>query len=357
MTLRFQDPLWLLLLLPLMLLGLAAVRRQRRVAVLYSDVSLLETLPVTLALRVKRLLPWVRLVGMALVVAALARPQAGVEEFRVQTEGLAIQMCTDRSGSMAALDFNLDDQQVDRLTVVKRTFRDFVLGRGKLPGRPDDLIGLITFGGFVEPRCPLTLDHGALVQVLDEVEIPKPIFNNRGEIVNERLWREDSQTAIGDALAVAANRLKKIKAKSKVIILLTDGEQTAGALKPHEGAQVAKALGLRVYTIGIGGTGVAPMPDPVPDAFGRRVLRQAPVRIDEKTLSEVAETTGGRYFNAKDTQALEDVYAEIDRLEKSPSEGRLYSEYRELYQWLMFPGLGLILLQVALSATRFRSLP
>ena len=200
MNLRFQDPLWLGLLLVLGVVGYLAIRRQRRVAVLFSDVSLLRTLPTTPALRVKRALPWVRLAGLALVIAALARPQHGVEEFRLHTEGIAIQMCIDRSGSMAALDFNVDGQQVDRLTVVKRVFHDFVMGKGKLPGRPDDLIGLVTFGGYVEPKCPLTLDHGALVQVLDGVEIPHPIFDNRGREINARLWQEDSQTAIGDAL-------------------------------------------------------------------------------------------------------------------------------------------------------------
>ena len=121
--------------------------------------------------------------------------------------------------------------------MIKRVFHDFVMGKGKLPGRPDDLIGLITFGGFVEPKCPLTLDHGALVQVLDAVEIPHPIFDSHGQEINQRLWQEDSQTAIGDALAVAANRLKNIQAKSKVIILLTDGEQTAGVLQPRGGGE------------------------------------------------------------------------------------------------------------------------
>ena len=178
-VLRFQDPLWLMLLVVVGLIGMLAIRRQRRVAVLFSDVSILRTLPVTLALRVKRALPWIRLAGLSLVIVALARPQRGIEEFRFRTEGIAIQMCIDRSGSMAALDFNLDGEQVDRLAVVKRTFHDFVMGKGKLPGRPDDLIGLITFGGFVEPKCPLTLDHGALVQVLDAVEIPHPIFDNQ----------------------------------------------------------------------------------------------------------------------------------------------------------------------------------
>jgi Ca-activated chloride channel family protein len=266
-------------------------------------------------------------------------------------------MCIDRSGSMAALDFNVDGQQVDRLAIVKQVFQDFVMGKGKLPGRPDDLIGLITFGGFVEPRCPLTLDHGALVEVLKEVEIPHPIFDNRGEEINRRLWQEDSQTAIGDALALAANRLKDAHAKSKVIILLTDGEQTAGVLQPVEGAKIAKTLGVKVYTIGIGSNGVVPIPDPYPDAFGRRVIRQEVFPLDEQTLKQIADVTGGKYFSAQDTESLEDVYAEIDRQEKSASEGRLYSEYHEWYQYFMFPGLGLILVEILLAGTRFRSLP
>ena len=357
MSLRFQDPLWLLLLLVLGVLGFLAIRRQRRVAVLFSDVSILRTLPTTLALRVKRALPWLRLAGLTLVIIALARPQHGVEEFRIRTEGIAIQMCIDRSGSMAALDFNIDGQQINRLAVVKRTFHDFVMGNGTLPGRPDDLIGLITFGGFVEPKCPLTLDHGALVQVLDEVEIPHPIFNNRGQEINQRLWHEDSQTAIGDALALAANRLKDVKAKSKVILLLTDGEQTAGVLQPLEGAKIAKTLGVKVYTIGIGSNGPVPYPDPYGDAFGRPVLHQEIFPLDEETLKKIADATGGKYQSAQDTESLENVYAEIDRLEKSVSEGRLYSEYHEWYQYFMFPGLGLILLEIVLAGTRFRSLP
>lgn len=357
MILRFQDPLWLLVLVVVGVIGILAIRRQRRVAVLFSDVSILRTLPATLALRAKRVVPWLRLLGLALVIAALARPQRGTEEFRIHTEGIAIQMCIDRSGSMAALDFNLDGTQVDRLTVVKRVFHDFVMGKGKLPGRPDDLVGLISFGGFVEPKCPLTLDHGALVQVLDAVEIPRPIFDSRGREINRRLWQEDSQTAIGDALALAANRLKDVKAKSKVIILLTDGEQTAGVLPPVEGARVAQTLGIKVYTIGIGTNGVVSVPDPYPDSFGRRVLRQQVFPLDEQTLRQIADTTGGKYYNAQDTESLENVYAEIDRLEKSASEGRLYSEYHELYQYFMLPGLGLILAQVVLASTRFRSLP
>ena len=357
MNFRFQTPLWLLLLIALGVIGVLAVRRQRRVAVLFSDVTILRSLPVTLALRIKRALPWVRLLGLALVIVALARPQRGVEEFRLQTEGIAIQMCIDHSYSMSSLDFNLDGRQVNRLDMVKRVFHDFVMGKGKLPGRPDDLIGLITFGGYVEPKCPLTLDHGALVQVLDAVEIPRLVFDRQGRVINEELFKGDSATAIGDALAVAAKRLRDIPAKSKVIILLTDGEQTDGVLAPLEGAKIAKTFGVKVHTIGIGTNGMVTFPDPMPDAFGKTVLRQQVFPLDEDTLRQIAEATGGKYFSAQDAQRLEDVYAEIDRLEKSPSEGRLYSEYHELYQWFLLPGLGLVLVQVVLAGTRFRSLP
>ena len=353
--LRFQDPLWLLLLIPLLGLGLLAIRRQQRVAVLYSDVSILGSLPVTLALRVKRLLPQVRILGMALVVIALARPQHGREEFRVRAEGVAIQMCIDRSGSMRAMDFRLDGKQVNRLEAVKRVFRDFVAGNGRLPGRPDDLIGLIAFGGYADAKCPLTLDHGALLQVLDSVEIPRPIFDSRGNLLNQSLFEEDLQTAIGDAVTLAVDRLKDVKAKSKVVILLSDGEQTAGVIDPPEAAETAKTFGIKIYSVGIGSTGWAPMP--MEDRFGRTVLQRQPVRLDEETLELLAETTEGRYFNAEDTEALEKVYAEIDKLEKTLSEGRLYTEYRELYQYAMFPGLGLILLEILLVCTRFRSLP
>ncbi len=355
--LQFQDPMWLLLLIPLAALATWAVRRRRRVAVLYSDVQLLRSLPVTLALRAKWLLPWVRVLGMALLIAALARPQHGREEFRIRTEGVAIQMCLDRSGSMQAMDFQLDGQRVNRLQAVKGVFRDFVAGKGGLPGRPDDLIGLIAFGGYADSKCPLTLDHGALLQVLETVEIPQPITDARGRVINKRLLEEEMATAIGDALALAVDRLKdkNIKAKSKVIILLSDGENTAGVIDPAEAAEAAKAFGIKVYTIGVGTSGRAPFP--AVDPFGREVLVAQQVRLDEETLKELAETTGGRYFNAQNTEALKDVCAEIDRLEKTVSEGRLYTEYRELCQYAMFPGLGLVLLEVLLACTRFRSLP
>ena len=352
---RFQDPIWLTMLIPLLVLGLLAIRRSHCVAVVYSDVGILKTLPTTMALRVKRFLPWLRIGGLALVVAALARPQHGKDEFHIQTEGIAIQMCIDRSDSMRAMDFRLDGRQVDRLDAVKQVFCDFVAGTGNLPGRPDDLIGLVSFGGFADSKCPLTLDHGALLEVVASVEIPQPIRDSQGRIINRRLLEEELATAIGDAVVLAVDRLKDVESESKVIILLSDGMQTAGVVDPAEAAETAKAFGIKVYTIGVGSTGMAPTPQV--DAFGRTVLVPRRVELDETTLKMLADQTGGQYFSAKDTQALEQVYAQIDKLEKTVSDRRLYTEYRELYQYAMFPGLGVILLGVVLACTRFRSLP
>lgn len=352
--LHFQNPLWFLLLIPVVAVAAWAARRGRRTAVLYSDTTTLARLPQTLALRVKRLLPWVRVLGMGLLVVALARPQHGKEEFRVRTEGIAIQMCIDRSGSMQALDFYLNGTRVNRLEAVKAVFRDFVAGNGRLPGRPEDLIGLIDFGGFPEARCPLTLDHGALLETLQAVQIPEPTLDARGR-ANEDLLAEDMATAIGDALVLAVDRLKNVQAKSKIIVLLSDGKQTAGVIQPAEAAEAAKAFGIKVYTIGVGTTGTAPFP--TVDFFGQKVIRRQPVELDEEALTMLAQATGGRYFNAQNTDALEAVYAEIDQLEKTPSAGLVYTRYRELYPYLLFPGVGLVLLEVLMVSTRFRSLP
>ncbi len=356
MGFRFQDPLWLLLLIPLVLGGVWIMHRRRSAAVLYSSAELLKKLPVTWAQQVKRHLPWVFIGGLALLCIAMARPQHGKEEFRIHAEGIAIEMVVDRSGSMQAMDFELDNKRANRLAVVKKVFRDFVSGEGGLPGRPDDLIGVVDFGGFAEAKCPLTFDHGALLQVLDEVKIPQPITDAQGNIINARLLNEELSTAIGDALSLAVERLKPIKAKSKIIILLSDGESNAGVVDPAEAAQAAKAYGIKIYSIGIGTTGVVPVPQGE-DAFGRQVFVPQMVRLDERTLKMIADATGGKYYNAQDTETLRKIYADIDRLEKTTSEGRLYTEYRELFLYPLFPGLALVLLEMVLACTRFRSLP
>jgi Ca-activated chloride channel family protein len=355
MGFRFQDPWWLLLLVPIAAAGIAIFWRRPKAAVLYSNVVILGKLPITWAQRVKRFLPWLFLAGMAVLVVALARPQHGKEEYRIRAEGIAIEMAVDRSGSMKALDFTVDNEPANRLAAIKKVFREFVGGDGELAGRPDDAIGLVAFGGFAEAKCPLTFDHAALLTVLDDVKIPEPIFNRQGQIINERLLQEESATAIGDAIAAAVERLRPVQAKSKIVILLTDGESNAGILEPLEAAKIAKTYGIKIYTIGIGSN--EPVPFPTTDMFGRKVTIKQIFPLDEKTLKAIAETTGGKYFNAKNTASLKQIYAEIDKLEKTVSEGRLYTQYRELFPFALLPGLGLILLEIALTSTRFRSLP
>lgn len=352
---RFQSPLWLLALVPVLAALVWSLRRKQSGTVLYSSIALFQSLPVTMAQRFKKLLPWIRTAGLVLVVFALARPQYGEEEFRVRTEGVAIEMCLDRSGSMRALDFQLNGRQVTRLEAVKDVFRRFVAGEDNAGGRPDDLVGLIAFGGFADNLCPLTLDHDALIETLNTVKCPEPIFGRNGQVLNVELYQEESATAIGDAVAAGVDRLRNTKAKSKVLILLSDGENTTGVLSPDESIKLAKEYGVKIYAIGVGTTGQVPVEDI--DRFGRKHVTLANLRMDEATLRKLADETGGKYFPATSTAALENVYAEIDKLEKTETEGQVYTHYRELFATMLVPGLCLILLEIVLASTRFRTLP
>lgn len=352
--LRFGAPAWLLLLLLLPLLAWWQ-RRRGRGALRFSDRSLFLEAPVTLAQRAAAWLARAEQLALALLVAALARPQRGLTEHRLRTDGIAIVMALDRSDSMRACDFELDGKRVDRLEVVKDVFRRFVAGGDGLAGRSDDLVGLVSFGGWPEERCPLTLDHGALLQALEAVVIPEPLTDARGRAVAEELHAESVSTAIGDALALAVERTQAAPAKSRVVVLLSDGENTAGALAPLEAAEAAAALGVRVHTIGVGSTGRVPFPQR--DRFGQVGYAAMNVRLDEATLRAVAEATGGRYWNAQDRAALERVYAEIDALEKSEFEGGAFVEWRELYTSLLAPAAALLLLSLLLGATRLQVAP
>ncbi|MGD9126325.1 MAG: VWA domain-containing protein [Planctomycetia bacterium] len=343
-----------MLLIPLALIGYFIYRRQKGTAIVYSDATILATLPVTMMLKIKRIVPWILYGGMVLAILALARPQQGLERSRVRTEGIAMEMCIDRSGSMKEDDFILDRKRVDRLTAVKSVFRDFVEGDETLglQGRPNDLIGLIAFGGFADAKCPLTLDHEALVQILDTIQVPAPIRDRSIYEIDPAFHEQERLTAIGDALVLAVDRLKDSKAKSKVIVLLSDGASNTGVVKPEEAVEAAKAYGIKIYTIGIG--------DPNPARLlrmPRGPMLQPGGEMDEATLKMLANETGGKYFLATTTGALEKVYAEINQLEKTKIENRVYREYAELYHMFLLPGLCLITLQVVLVSTRFRSLP
>ena len=361
-----EGSAWFLLLLVLVpLIWWHPLSRSRRPALLFSSIQPITRLTSTWAVSARHLVPLLRTIAVVLLIVCLARPQKGNEQTRIFAEGVAIQLLVDRSGSMQAMDFHIDGKPVDRLTAVKKVAREFVLGRedqDDLAGRPDDLIGLIVFGTFADSLCPLTLDHDHLVKTLDSTQVATT--------------DSEAATAIGDALALSVERLRMIelqrdlddtrKIKSKIVILLTDGENTAGDFEPLQAAEMAAAFGIKVYTIGVGTQGMAPMPST--DIFGRRAMRAMPVNIDEDTLREIAEATGGQYFRATDTNSLQEIYAIINELEKTKIEERRYMQYRELATasvdvgFMTLPPLLLLVLiflalEIVLSNTRFRRIP
>ena len=338
----FHSPWSLLLLVLLPWAAWALFVQPRRCAVAYSSVALAHRVKPTLRQRLLWLPNVLTLAAMLLLIVGLARPREGRERTITDSEGIAIEMVVDRSGSMRALDFRIQGEQVDRLTAIKSVASKFVAGGDGLEGRFADLVGLITFAGYADGITPPTLDHTFLVDQLNDTEI----------VAN----RDEDGTAIGDALALAIEKLHGLedqqqsppnapdsadastektnepggsKIKSKVVILLTDGENTAGELEPIQAAELAETLGIRIYTIGVGTKGRAPIP--VRDGFtGRTFMRTMSVNIDEATLKQVAETTGARYFRATDTESLTKIYEEIDQLEKSKVESQHFVDYREL---------------------------
>jgi len=352
---RFQDPYFFLLLIPLVLMViLYEFHRTSRLNVVFSNTAVLRSLPYTFVQRLGKVVPYLLYVGIALWITALARPQFGEEDYRVRAEGIAMIICIDRSGSMAAMDFTINQRPVDRLEVVKYTLRNFISGNETLPGRRDDKIGLLAFGGYVDALSPLTLDHATLLEMLDQIQLPQ-VMMEEARRAGVTVPMAEGATAIGDALAMAADRLREAEATSKVILFLSDGDQTYGVLSPMEGAEIARTFGIKVYTIGIGSTGEAPYL--ITDSFGRRRMITQWVSMDEKMLENIAELTGGRYFNARDTRALEEIYAEIDQLERTPHEGRMYTQYVEKFRYPLLAGAGLIALYVICICTRFRRLP
>jgi Ca-activated chloride channel family protein len=356
--LRFASLWCLILIVPVgMVLGWVSVSSRRRHAVIFSSVSGLKMMPVTWAQRIKRWLPWVYSAGLILIVLSLTRPQQGRTESMIRTEGIAIQIAMDVSGSLQAVDFSLNGETVDRLKAVKHVIVEFIRGseRSGLTGRRNDAVGLVSFGGFAYCKCPLTLDHGALIDLIDELKIPKPPRNRRGNRIHDRAYQEELNTAIGDGLALSVERLKNSTAKSKVLILLTDGENTAGIIQPLEAAKLAKSKGIKVYAIGVGRNGRTQVPQE--DENGQTYLVPANYTIDEGLLKEIAQLTDGKYYHASNTDALREVYVDINSLEKSKVEEIRYAEYTELFPYLAIPGLLLMLGVGVLWKTRFLTLP
>ena len=310
---ELRDPLFLLagLLAPLVYVFASRLPA----AVTYSSLSIVDAAAVSLRRRLAAAPALLLALATLCLAVAGAGPRTGDAVNRIKREGIALAMVVDRSGSMRARDFVEDDLSVDRLAVVKQVFRDFVAGGSFSEGRPDDLVGLIAFARYADGLCPLTLDHGNLLVILDDLEI-----------VTER---EEDGTAVGEGLALAVERLRDHPAASKVVILLSDGVNNAGDIDPLQAADLAAAHGIKVYAIGAGRTGLAPFPIQV--VGGRTLLRRAHVEIDERTLQAVAERTGGRYFHATDADGLASVVEEIDALERSEITEIRYLEYEEHY--------------------------
>lgn len=335
--LEFQDP-WLLL--ASLAAPLVYVLAERSVGlVTYSTLELVGQAHRSSRARLARL-PAVLLAVAALAFAiALAGPRTGDATTVIRREGIAIVMVVDRSGSMRARDFVLDDANVSRLEVVKRVFRRFV----EEPGgrREGDLIGLVAFARYADGLCPLTLDHGNLLSILDDLAIVED--------------PDEDGTAIGEGLALGVERLRRITAPSKVAILLTDGVNNAGEVDPLQAADLAAQYGVKVYAIGAGTTGTAPVP--VRTRSGAVVLRRAFVEIDEATLQRIAERTGGRYFHARDAKGLEQVIEEIGALERAELTEVRYLQYRYHYAGFVGAGLGAIAASALLAGTWLRRLP
>jgi len=330
---RFLYPELLALLLIIPVIAWLLGRRGITAAVKYSSVDTARLLGATRKSRAGRLMSTLRLLSLAVFIIALARPQLGQERTEVETSGVDIVLAVDVSSSMEAMDFEIDGQQVNRINAVKEVVGQFI------EDRPDDRIGLVAFAGQPYMVSPLTLDHDWLKQRLEDVEL--------GEVVDG--------TAIGSAAASAVNRLRDQKAESKIVILLTDGMNNAGQVSPEIAAEAAKTLGIKIYTVGAGTRGEAPVP--VQDSFGRDTFAMAKVDIDEETLQRVAEMTDGKYFRATDTKSLEKIYDEINQLEKTDRTIKQYAQYRELFAWLLLPGLLVMATQLGLSATLLQRVP
>jgi Ca-activated chloride channel family protein len=331
MNLEFGTPeaLIALAIVPLLVLWLILFRRRRTSDVIFSDLNLIKRVRPGGRLWADFISPGLKLLGLTLLIIALARPRSSSVSIETETEGIDIILTLDISGSMKAEDF----QPKNRLNVAKEVIKEFI------SGRTSDRIGLVVFAKESFTQCPLTLDYNILLGFLDQVTF--------GMV-------EDG-TAIGMALANSCNRLKDSPSKSKVIILLTDGVNNAGEIDPVTAAEIAKTLNIRVYAVGAGRPGPAPYPvdDPI---FGRRYVN-VENEIDEESLKKIASITGGRYYRAVDEAGLRNIYEEISSLEKTEIKTKQYLQFQEFYLYFLACGLGLILVEIVLSQTRFRKLP
>jgi len=326
---RFANPelLWLLILIPAVAYYFWWRRRRMVTELQFSSLQPFERIPKTFRERLRHSPVALRLMGLACLIVALARPQSISSKQNVSTEGIDIVLLLDVSGSMVAEDFT-----PNRIEAAKKVAEDFI------DGRQNDRIGLVIFSGVSFTQCPLTTDYTVLKRLLRQVK--------NGMVVDG--------TAIGMAIANGVNRLKDSQAKSKVMILLTDGVNNRGEIDPITAAKIAATYGVRIYTIGVGAQGEAPYPVQTPFGIRRQLI---PVDLDEKTLTTIADMTGGKYFRATDNNTLKAIYKEIDKMERSKIEVTAYKRYTELFNdWLML-GFAFVILEVGVTSTVLRKIP
>ncbi len=326
---RFANPefLWLLASLPFLLYAFWRRRARIITEVQFSSLKPFERSPKSVRERLRHLPLGLRIFGITALIVALARPQSISSRENITTEGIDIVLVLDISGSMLAEDFT-----PNRFEAAKQVAAEFV------DGRTNDRIGLVIFSGESFTQCPLTTDYPVLKNLIKEVK--------SGMIVDG--------TAIGLALANGVNRLKDSKSKSKVMILLTDGVNNKGEIDPLTAAKIASTYNVRVYTVGVGAQGQAPYPFQTPFGIRRGMV---PVDIDEKTMTAIAEMTGGKYYRATDNRKLKAIYHEIDQLEKTKIEVTAYKRYAELFPKWLYAGLMLVCLEVGLGKTLLRKIP
>ncbi|OGS33606.1 MAG: aerotolerance regulator BatA [Elusimicrobia bacterium RIFOXYC2_FULL_34_12] len=328
---RFADPIYLLFLLIIPLLVFYHFKRFKKPTIKYPELESIKLSFNPQKTKIKEWLPVIlRLVVLSFIIFALARPQSGQKGEEILTKGVDIILCLDTSTSMRAEDFKPNN----RFYVAKKSAEEFV------KGRKHDRIGVVVFSALAFTQCPLTLDYGALIDFLDKTEIG---------------MTQTDGTAIGSAIVTSLNRLRESNAKSKIIILLTDGRNNTGEIDPITAAKTASAIDVKIYTIGAGVPGGAlyPVDDPI---FGRRYVKIQD-DLDEATLSEIAHITEGAYFRATSPEGLKNIFKQIDKMEKTEIKSKEFTEYTELYLYFLFPALLLFLAELFLKNTVLRRIP
>ena len=333
MTFAFPSLLFLLLVLPL--LALLKGRRGKRKAFLYSAVELARPNDRPTRSTAGQILAAMRWLSLAILLVAFAQPRLTETETSVSASGVDIVVALDMSGSMEAMDFQIKGRDVNRLEMARDVLKNFIIKR------PSDRIGLVAFAALPYVVSPLTLDHDFLLQNIERLEL--------GTV------KEYNATAIGSGLMTCLNRLEGVNSKSKIVILMTDGQNNAGKVPPLTAAEVARTMNVKVYTIGVGKRGDSYVLRR--DFFGRVVKVPQPVDIDEDTLRKIADMTGGKYYRADDTKRFREIYDEIDRLEKTEVKVKKFVRHTELAQWFILAGLAILLLEVVLANTLWRKIP